>query len=93
MTPRQPVVEIIDPMMVDILRKKTPEERMSIASGMWESARVMIRGVLGQEHPGWSDEAINQEIARRISHGEVKRIRFANNMVGAGTEWALHELE
>ena len=71
MASRQPVVEIIDQMTVDILRKKTPAERMEIATGMWESARVMLRGAIRQEHPDWTDEAINQEIARRISHGEV----------------------
>ena len=58
-------------MMVEILRKKTPVERLHIATGMWESARVMIQGTLRQEHPGWSDEVILQETARRISHGEV----------------------
>ena len=71
MTPRQPVVEVIDEMMIDILRKKTPAERMKIATGMWESARIMIRGTIQQEHPEWSEEAVNREIARRISHGEV----------------------
>jgi len=71
MASRQPVLEMIDEMMVDVLRTKTPAERLSIATGMWESARVMIRGVLRQEHPEWSDDAINQEIARRISHGKV----------------------
>ena len=74
MTPRQPVLEIIDEMMVDVLRKKTPAERLAIASGMWDSARVMIGGVLRQEHPEWSDEAIVQEIARRISHGKVSHV-------------------
>ena len=74
MTPRQPVVEIIDEMTVDVLRRKTPAERLEIAAGMWDSARVMIRGVLRQEHPEWSDEAIDQEIARRISHGKVNHV-------------------
>lgn len=74
MTPRQPVLEIIDAMMVDLLRKKTPAERLNMASGMWESARVMIRGVVRQEHPQWSDARINQEIARRISHGRVNHV-------------------
>ena len=34
MTSRQPVVEMIDPMMVEILRDKTPAERLAIACGM-----------------------------------------------------------
>lgn len=74
MTHRPPVLEIIDEMTVDVLRKKTPAERLEIASGMWESARVMIRGALRQEHPDWSDEAIVREIARRISHGKVSHV-------------------
>ena len=73
MTRRPPVIEIIDEMTVDILRKKTPAQRLEIASGMWESARVMIRGAVRQEHPEWSDEQIVREIARRISHGKVSR--------------------
>jgi hypothetical protein len=71
MTARRPVLEIIDEMTVDVLREKTPAERLEIASGMWESARVMLRGAIRQEHPDWSDEAILREIARRISHGKV----------------------
>ena len=70
---RQPVVELMDPMMVEVLRSKTPAERLAIAFGMWRSARVMIRGALRQEHPEWSDDQINHELARRMSHGEVDR--------------------
>lgn len=71
MIQRRPVVEVIDKAMVDILRKKTSVERLNMAFGMWESARVMIRGVVSQQNPQWSDKRIDQEIARRISHGEV----------------------
>ncbi len=74
MAPKRPVVEIMDEIMVDVLRKKTPAERLEIASGMWESARVMIGGVLRQEHPEWSEEEVLREIARRISHGRVNDV-------------------
>ncbi len=73
MNPRRPVVEIIDPMMVEILRKKTPAERLKVAFGMWESARVMIRGVLRQQHPEWSESQILRESAWRLSHGATHR--------------------
>jgi hypothetical protein len=72
MTTRRPVVEIMDAMMVDVLRKKTPAERLKIAFGMWKTARVIIRGALIQQHPDWTDDQINREIATRISHGVVK---------------------
>jgi len=74
MSTRQPVVEMMDPMMVEVMRSKTPAERLAIAFRMWRSVRVMLRGVLQQEHPEWSDEMTNQEIARRISHGEVSLV-------------------
>ncbi len=74
MNTRQPVVEVMDPMMVEVMRSKLPEERLAIAFRMWNSARVMLRGVLQQEHPDWNDEEIDREIARRISHGEVSRV-------------------
>ncbi len=71
MSSRNAVVEVMDPMVVEIMRKKRPEERLAISFGMWESARVMIRGTLQQNYPDWSEEQVNQELVRRISHGEV----------------------
>lgn len=71
MTSSPPVIEMMDPMMVETMRNKTPAERLAIACGMWESARVIIGGAVRGEHPDWSEEAVNQEIARRISHGIV----------------------
>ena len=57
--------------MVEIMRNKTPAERLAVACGMWESARVIVGATIRQQHPDWSKEAVNQEIARRISHGMV----------------------
>ncbi len=69
--PRQPVVEMMDPMMVEIMRSKTPAQRLAIAFRMWETARVIIGGSVRQQHPDWPEDLVNQEIAKRISHGVV----------------------
>jgi hypothetical protein len=61
----------MDDCMVPILRAKTPTERLAIAHGMWRFARDMIASVLRGEHPDWTDEQIQREVARRISHGAV----------------------
>jgi hypothetical protein len=61
-------MEIIDPAMVAVLRKKTPAERLAIANGMWRSARDMIRNLLRAEHPEWSQEQVDQETAKRLLH-------------------------
>lgn len=61
----------LDPKMVEVLRAKTPRERVEIANGMWRSARDMIDRVLRQDHPDWSDEQIQRAVAERMAHASV----------------------
>ena len=74
MTFRQPVVELIDPMVVEILRRKTPAQRLAQAFAMWDTACVVIRGSIRQQHPEWNDEQVLREAARRLSHGATERV-------------------
>ena len=62
---------MLDEAMVDVLRTKTPAERLAIANGMWRSARRMIEAMLRREHPDWSAEEIQRAVAQRMSHGAV----------------------
>jgi hypothetical protein len=64
-------IEIMDQAMADVLRRKTPAERLSIASGMWESARTMLLTQLAERHRDWSLEQVEREVVRRMSHGAV----------------------
>ncbi len=64
-------IEVLSDRMAAVLREKSPAERLSIAHGMWKHARQMILSILRAEHPEWSEEEINQETARRLSHGAV----------------------
>jgi Rv0078B-related antitoxin len=69
---RRPLnVELMDDAMADVLRAKSPAERLAIANGMWRSARRMIEAILRAERPDWSDHEIRREVARRMSHGAV----------------------
>jgi hypothetical protein len=69
---RRPLhVEMMDDAMADVLRAKSPAERLAIANGMWRSARRMIESLLYAEHPEWTDAEIRREVARRMSHGTV----------------------
>lgn len=74
MTNHSPVVEIIDPITVQILRRMTPAERLKRAFAMWETAKIMIRGVVRQEHRDWTEEQVLRETARRLSHGAIDSI-------------------
>ncbi len=64
-------IEVMDDAMVEVLRVKTPFERLQIAHGMWNLARGLILDQLKQQYPHWSSEQINREAARRLSHGAV----------------------
>ena len=63
--------KILDDRMAEILRAKTPAERLAISFGMWRFAQQMIRLNLQRQHPDWSVEQVQRETARRMSHGAV----------------------
>jgi hypothetical protein len=66
--------EIVADIMAAILREKTEVQRLAIADRMWQSARVILRGAIKTEHPDWSADQVNHEIARRISGGVVDHV-------------------
>lgn len=64
-------IEVMDDDMAEILKKKTPQERLEIAFGLWRSARKMLTSFLRSQHPEWDDKRIQVEVAKRMSHGAV----------------------
>lgn len=62
-----PDFEIVDHEMAAVLRAKTGQERLAIAWGMWESARRMLTSHLTAEHPDWTGEQVQLEVARRMA--------------------------
>ena len=74
MPPRRPVVELIDPLTVKILQQKTPQQRLQLAFDMWNSAVILIRGAVTQQHPDWTAAQIERETANRLSHGATERV-------------------
>jgi hypothetical protein len=67
--PRQ--IEVMDEAMAEILRRKTPAERLAIGFGLWRSAQKILRGQLASLHPEWDAQRLDQEVARRLSHGAI----------------------
>lgn len=61
--------EIVDDTMAEVLRAKSPGQRLAMVDGMWRMARDLIRGKLRQDHPEWSEEQLTHETARRMSRG------------------------
>ncbi len=62
-------VEIVDEDVARILRSKTGAERLSIAFGLYTSARRMLTSMLRADHSDWSEQQVREEVVRRLSHG------------------------
>ncbi len=63
--------EVMDDDMARVLREKTGAERLQIASDMFSSVRRMMASHLRTEHSEWTEEEVQREVSRRISHGAV----------------------
>jgi hypothetical protein len=64
-------IEAVDDRIAEILRKKTPEERLRIGFEIWISARRMLFNHIRHIHPEWASLEIDKEVARRFLHGTV----------------------
>ncbi|MBH0181633.1 MAG: hypothetical protein HP490_08170 [Nitrospira sp.] len=62
-------IEVMDSAMAEVLRCKTPAQRLHIGFALWTSAKRMLTTHLSAEHPDWASEQISQEVVRRLSHG------------------------
>ena len=63
--------DILDDMMAEVFRSKSPTERLAIAFNMWHSARRMIFANLQREHSDWTLEQVTVETAKRMSGGRI----------------------
>jgi len=62
-------IEVPDPEMVRVLRAKSGAERIQIVCDMHTAARRMLRSSLSASHPEWGEEKLQQEVMRRLLHG------------------------
>ncbi|MFI5305526.1 MAG: hypothetical protein ACHQYP_12130 [Nitrospiria bacterium] len=64
-------IETVDDVMAEVLRHKTPAERIQIGFNIWLSAQKMLMAHLKSIHPDWDTIQIQTEVARRLSHGAL----------------------
>ena len=64
-------IEVLDEKVAEVLRLKTPAERIKIGFDMWVSARKMLISHLKSSHPDWKTEEVHREVARRLSRGSL----------------------
>ena len=65
-------IEVLDEQMVEVLKTKSPQQRLSIAFGMWSSARKQLTSYLRSQHLDWDEKKIHQEVVKRLSHGAIR---------------------
>jgi uncharacterized membrane protein YagU involved in acid resistance len=62
---------VVDDAMAEVLRRKTPAERIRIGFSIWISAHNMLMVHMKKTHPEWNIERLNKEVAGRLAHGAV----------------------
>ena len=62
-------MEVVDDLLVPILRAKTEAQRLEMAAAMWRYARDIHLDLAWQEHPDWTAAEIQREAARRLLAG------------------------
>jgi hypothetical protein len=62
-------VERLDEATLQMLRSKTPAERLAIAFDCNRTMRLRLEGHLRTYHPDWDDAQVAAEIARRMARG------------------------
>lgn len=65
-------LEILDEKMIEILKQKSPQERLSIAFNLWKTARKFLVNHLKNTHPDWDEEKIRMEVLKRFLYGSIR---------------------
>ena len=60
-------IEVVDDAVAEMLRHKTPAERVAMIGDCNETMRLLIEAGVRRFHPEWDDPQINKEVARRMT--------------------------
>jgi hypothetical protein len=69
MSAEQPPIEVIDDQMAEIMRAKSPAEKVAMVSAANRTARLLAAAGTRHLHPDWSEDQIQAEIIRRVCGG------------------------
>lgn len=59
-------IEVMDGAMAEVMRRKTPAERVAITLDANRTMRLLIEAAVRRAHPGYSDDQVRREVARRL---------------------------
>ena len=64
-------VEVVDDAIADILRRKTPLEKLQMIAGGWELLRAMHASQVRRAHPDWDEARVQAETSARMANGST----------------------
>ena len=64
-------IERLDPTIIAMLKSKTPAERLAMAFASHRMVRQRLAGHFRTLHPEWTNDEIQEAIARRFLSGTV----------------------
>jgi len=62
-------IEMVDDAVAEVLRRKTPAQRVAMIFAANRTMRLIIQGSLRTFHPDWDEAQIKRAVARRMSGG------------------------
>ena len=62
-------IEVLDDALADVLRRKTPAERLQMMAAAHRTARQLVAAGARQQHPEWDDGQVEAEVLRRLTRG------------------------
>ena len=62
-------IEVVDDALAEVLRRKTPWERIGMVFSADRMARLLLEGSIRTRHPDWDDLRVAREIVRRMARG------------------------
>lgn len=66
--------EVIDDQMAEILSRKSDAQRLRSVDAFWNSARAILKAAIRTQHPDWSLDQVQVEMARRIRNGDLEHV-------------------
>jgi len=64
------IIEMMDPLMEQVLRRKTGWERLAIVDRLNEGARQLVEANIRGRNPDWTNAQVRQAVAWRIGHDQ-----------------------
>ena len=62
-------IEVVDAAVAEILRRKTPAEKIKMTADCDRTMRRLLTNYLRSTFPDWDEERVRQEVVRRMTHG------------------------